>query len=151
MGETTATIKDSMILVALDEEESATGKKQDPKQFNFEKAPSDFKRKVYKKVLEEIIRKLDEHDDLHIFPRDSLVAIRQGLTDTRRIFSSLLASKILDDHKREINEILPFLNKALAKTYEAITLLEEREIRRSDYYLALLECQDQLFQIKLRL
>ncbi len=119
-----------------------------PDDFAFEQATPEFKLKVFKKTLEEIIRKLEEHDDYETFPLASLSAIKRGLNDTRKGFYALLDSRgVPAEITQKIEEVLPFIRKAQAFALEATTLLEEKG-KRHEYYDAILSCYDEMFQIK---
>jgi hypothetical protein len=157
MGDASTTILEDMIRQALKENGvSITDSQQIPADFDFQKVSIvftvsiDFKLKVFKKTLEEIIRKLEEHDDYQSFPEESLSTIKRGLDDTRKGLYAILESKIHKDIQTRINEVLPFLRHAESFALEATTLLKDKG-KGHEYYDAILSCYDEMFQIKLLL
>ena len=146
MGEASTTILKSMTRQVFLE----AGLQQVPADFNFKNASPNFKRMVYKKTLEEIIRIFVENKDYQQLPSTSISAIKDGLIDTSEGFFELLESRITEDVKKEIEMVHPFLIEALSFAYEATTVLEGQG-KRNEYYRALIKCCQQMSNVKLLL
>jgi hypothetical protein len=155
MGESSTTIVENMKRWAHSVEAGVTKPDSDkvpdayklPDDFDFEQAKPEFKLIVFKKTLEEIFRILYEHDDYEIFPPASLSRIKRGLIDTRKGFYALLGLRIPKEVDTKIKEVLPLVRQAESIALEASTLLDEKGKRR-EYYQAISDCYDEMFQIK---
>jgi hypothetical protein len=117
--------------------------------FDFEQAPSEFKRKVFKKKLEWVAEAFEGRDPQSL-SEDSVNSIKDALNHVNSGFYTLLEdNKTKATIKAELEAVLlSYLIEAQAHVLVATTLLDEGKGRNVDYYVALLKCKHQMFKIK---